>query len=193
MLIKKSLDILFLFFFFPFLIPLFLFISLILLLFQGRPLFFIQRRSGYKSHTFKLYKFRTMHNNTNLKDEERVTKLGRFLRRTKLDELPQFFNIIKGDLSIVGPRPLLPEYLNFYTSEQLIRFDVMPGITGWSQINYTNYSDWNKRLYHDIWYVKNRSILLDIKIVILTIKLLINLIIKNDKKYNSNFERLDKK
>ena len=131
--------------------PLLFFISIIILLSQGRPIFFKQIRPGYKGTPFNFYKFRTMTNEKNysgllLSDNERMTKIGSFLRKTSLDELPSIFNILKGDMNFVGPRPLLTEYLKLYNEEQKKRHDVKPGITGWAQINGRNSITWEKNL-----------------------------------------------
>ena len=154
--------------------PLLLFISIIILLSQGRPIFFKQIRPGYKGTPFSFYKFRTMSNEKNysgllLSDNERMTKIGSFLRKTSLDELPSIFNILKGDMNFVGPRPLLTEYLKLYNEEQKKRHDVKPGITGWAQINGRNSITWEQKFDYDIWYVENQSFLLDLKILFLTI------------------------
>jgi len=147
----------------------------ILLNFQiGSPVIFKQLRPGYKTVPFYIYKFRTMtdqrdENGELLPDEVRLTKLGKILRLYSLDELPQLFNVLKGDLSLVGPRPLLMEYLPLYTQEQARRHDVKPGITGWAQVNGRNAISWEEKLKLDIWYVDNQSFWLDIKILWLTL------------------------
>lgn len=153
-------------------------IALLIRLTMGSPVFFIQTRPGYKEKPFNLLKFRTMNNECDSKGNllpsaQRITKLGRFLRKTSLDELPQMFNVLKGDLSLVGPRPLLTEYLNEYSEEQRRRHDVKPGITGWAQLNGRNALSWEERFKMDIWYVDNRSMWLDIKIIIMTILMVI--------------------
>lgn len=140
----------------------------------GCPVLFIQNRTGYKGVNFKLYKFRTMDGNKNkfgqlLADDERLTKLGKFFRSTSLDELPELFNVIKGDMSLVGPRPLLPEYLPLYTKEQNQRHEVKPGITGWAQVNGRNAITWEEKFKLDVWYVDHQSFCLDLKILFLTI------------------------
>jgi len=139
----------------------------------GSPVMFRQERPGLKAKTFRLYKFRTMavkydENGELLSDEQRMTSLGHKLRRWSLDELPQLFNVIKGDISLVGPRPLLMEYLPLYTSEQARRHDVRPGITGWAQVNGRNAVDWDDRLAMDVWYVDHQSFWLDMKILVMT-------------------------
>lgn len=148
------------------------------LIFQGHPVFFTQSRGGYKNRKIKIYKFRTM-KKTKKKYNTSVTTYGKILRKLKIDEIPQILNILKGDISIVGPRPLHYEYKNLYKTKHKLRFKVMPGITGYSQI-YTNSSDsWKKRFELDIWYVKNRNFILDLKIIVLTIKkIVISIFIK---------------
>lgn len=136
----------------------------------GSPVLFTQKRPGYKGRLFTLYKFRTMNNKTDargnlLPDEQRLTKFGKFLRSTSLDELPELFNILKGDMSFVGPRPLLTEYLPLYSEQQKRRHDVKPGLTGWAQINGRNAITWQDKFKMDVWYVDNISFLLDIKII----------------------------
>lgn len=137
------------------------------------------RKAGVKRQTFYLYKFRSMTDERNdkghlLPDHIRLTSFGKFLRRYSLDELPQLINVIKGDLSLVGPRPLLMEYLPLYTPEQAKRHLVRPGITGWAQVNGRNALSWEEKFEHDVWYVNNRNMLLDLKILMLTIKKVIN-------------------
>ena len=139
------------------------------------PALFTQLRAGRDGKPFKLYKYRTMTNERDeqgelLPDEARLTQLGIWLRRTSLDELPQLWNVLKGDMSLVGPRPLLLEYVPLYNKEQRRRLDVPPGITGWAQINGRNAISWKQTFELDVWYVDNRSIVLDIKIILLTIK-----------------------
>lgn len=140
----------------------------------GSPVIFTQKRPGKNENIFKLYKFRSMtdkkdENGNLLPDDQRLTSFGRKLRSTSLDELPELFNIIKGDMSIVGPRPLLVEYLPFYKEEERKRHDVTPGLTGWAQINGRNASSWEEKFEKDIYYVNNLSFLLDFKIIILTV------------------------
>ena len=140
----------------------------------GSPLFFKQLRSGFQGRPFYIYKFRTMTNardqNQQLySDELRLTNFGKFLRRYSLDELPQLFNVLKGDMSFVGPRPLLVEYMSLYNEEQLRRFEVKPGITGWAQIKGRNTISWEEKFKLDVWYVDNRSLFLDSRIFFLTI------------------------
>lgn len=136
-------------------------------------IFFVQERIGYKNQPFKIIKFKTMRdlrdeNGNLLPDEQRLTRLGNFLRKTSLDELPQIINILKGEMRLVGPRPLLPEYLPLYSKNQLKRHQVKPGITGWAQINGRNLLTWKEKFELDVWYVENRSFWLDIRILWLT-------------------------
>jgi lipopolysaccharide/colanic/teichoic acid biosynthesis glycosyltransferase len=140
---------------------------------MGRPVLFRQVRPGLGGRPFQLVKFRTMRQAFDpsggpLGDAERLTRFGRWLRSTSLDELPQLWNVLKGDMSLVGPRPLLMEYLPLYSSEQARRHDVRPGITGWTQVNGRNALAWEDKFGLDVWYVDNRSFLLDLKIILLT-------------------------
>ena len=140
----------------------------------GSPVLFHQVRPGLKGKPFKMIKFRTMTNECDpdgnlLPDSQRLTSFGRFLRTTSLDELPELWNVIKGDMSLVGPRPLLMEYLPLYTEEQARRHDVRPGITGWAQVNGRNAISWEEKFKLDVWYVENQSFFLDVKILALTI------------------------
>ena len=140
----------------------------------GAPIFFRQVRPGKNGQKFVMFKFRTMtdeldENGNLLPDGRRLTKFGKFLRASSLDELPEFWNVLKGDMSIVGPRPLLVEYLPKYNSRQMRRHEVKPGITGWAQINGRNAINWKDRLEMDVWYVENHSMLLDLKILIMTV------------------------
>lgn len=140
----------------------------------GSPIFFQQQRPGLESKPFTIYKFRTMtdaqdaHGNL-LPDGERLTPFGRFLRSSSLDELPELWNVLKGEMSLVGPRPLLMQYLPLYTPEQMRRHDVRPGITGWAQINGRNALSWEEKFELDVWYVDNHTFWLDIKIILMTI------------------------
>jgi len=156
-----------------FLSPVLLIIAIAIYFHLGRPVFFVQQRPGYKGRPFSLIKFRTMKNLTDksgnqLPDEKRLTRLGKFLRSTSLDELPELFNVLKGDMSLVGPRPLLMEYLPLYSKEQARRHDVKPGITGWAQVNGRNALTWQERFMLDVWYVDHVSFWLDLKILFLT-------------------------
>lgn len=141
----------------------------------GRPVFFRQVRPGLHGKSFEMVKFRTMTSERGpdgqlLPDAVRLTPLGHFLRATSLDELPELWNVLKGDMSLVGPRPLLMEYLPLYTPEQARRHEVRPGITGWAQVNGRNAISWDQKFLLDVWYVDNRSLWLDIKILWLTVK-----------------------
>jgi sugar transferase EpsL len=140
----------------------------------GRPVLFRQQRPGLGGKAFTIVKFRTMRDATDasgnpLPDAQRITRLGRFLRRTSLDELPELVNILRGDMSLVGPRPLLLEYLPRYTDEQMRRHEVRPGITGWSQVNGRNALTWDEKFALDVWYVDHRSMRLDLQILLKTI------------------------
>ena len=157
------------------LFPVFLIIGIILLLDYKKSPFFFQIRPGKHGKLFKLIKFKTMNDKTDafgnlLPDAQRFTKTGRFLRKTSLDEIPQLINVIKADMSLVGPRPLLVEYLPLYNSFQARRHEVMPGITGWAQVNGRNAITWERKFEYDIWYVEHISFKTDIKILFLTIR-----------------------
>lgn len=137
--------------------------------------FFLQERPGRNGDIFRVVKFKTMTderdaNGNLLPDEKRLTKIGSFIRSTSIDELPQLINVLKGDMSLIGPRPLLPQYLQLYTKEQARRHNVRPGITGWAQVNGRNAISWTKKFELDVWYVDHCSFLLDLKILFLTIK-----------------------
>jgi len=141
---------------------------------MGYPVIFKQKRPGLNGKTFNFYKFRTMTNEKDengnlLADKDRLTSFGKFLRKTSLDELPSLWNVLKGDMSLVGPRPLLMEYLPLYSDKQMRRHEVKPGITGWAQINGRNAISWEEKFKLDIWYVDNQSFWFDIKIIFLTI------------------------
>ena len=141
---------------------------------MGRPILYRQMRPGLHERPFRVWKFRTMTEARDaeghlLPDGERLTALGRWLREWSLDELPQFVNVLKGDMSLVGPRPLLLRYLNRYTPRQRLRHDVKPGITGWAQVNGRNAADWDTRLEHDVWYAENVSLTIDCRILLLTV------------------------
>lgn len=154
--------------------PVVLVIALAIRASMGRPVLFRQVRPGLHGRLFCIYKFRTMTDARDaqgrlLPDGERLTLLGRFLRSTSLDELPQLWNVLRGEMSLVGPRPLLPEYLDRYTPEQARRHEVRPGITGWAQVNGRNATTWEERLRQDVWYVDNWSLWLDFKILWMTV------------------------
>ena len=161
-----------------FLSPLFFTVALLVRLFLGKPVLFRQERPGLNAKSFTLLKFRTMTYVRDVKgellpDAQRLTALGRFLRSTSLDELPELINVIRGEMSLVGPRPLLPQYLNRYTPEQMRRHEVKPGITGWAQIHGRNGLDWNQKFALDLWYVDHQSFWLDLSILAKTAKLVL--------------------
>lgn len=142
---------------------------------KGAGAFFTQERPGKSGKIFKVIKFKTMTDERDkdgnlLPDEKRLTKIGKFIRSTSIDELPQLINVLKGDMALIGPRPLLPQYLPLYTKEQARRHDVRPGITGWAQVNGRNAISWGKKFELDVWYVDHCSFLLDLKIILLTVK-----------------------
>ena len=142
---------------------------------RGAGAFFTQERPGQYGKIFKVIKFKTMtderdENGDLLPDEKRLTKIGKFIRSTSVDELPQLFNVLKGDMSLIGPRPLLPQYLPLYSKEQARRHEVRPGITGWAQVNGRNAISWTKKFELDVWYVDHCSFLLDLKIIFFTVK-----------------------
>lgn len=154
--------------------PFVVLIGILVRIFLGTPVFFRQTRPGYKGNPFSIYKFRTMtdaHGTDGalLPDSERLTRFGRFLRSVSLDELPELFNILRGEMSLVGPRPLLMEYLPRYSPEQMRRHDVMPGLTGWAQVNGRNAITWQDKFKLDVWYVDHWSFWLDIKILFLSL------------------------
>ena len=154
--------------------PLLLFIALMIRLKLGAPIFFVQKRPGKYGKVFSMVKFRTMlppslENNECLSDQDRLTSFGKKLRATSLDELPELWNVLKGEMSLVGPRPLLVEYLPLYSQEQRKRHNVLPGMTGWAQVNGRNSISWEDKFSLDLWYVENKSLWLDIKIIFLTI------------------------
>lgn len=160
---------------FIFLLPLFIFTLVILLFNNNGKAFFLQKRPGLYGKIFKIIKFKTMTdkrdiNNHLLPDSERLTSVGLFIRKTSLDEIPQLLNVIKGDMSLIGPRPLLPEYIPLYSQEQNKRHLVRPGITGWAQVNGRNAISWQSKFKLDVWYVQNLSFFLDLKILFLTFK-----------------------
>lgn len=155
--------------------PLFLVVFFALLINNHGKVFFLQKRPGKNEKIFKIIKFRTMNDKRDqegnlLPDKKRLTTVGEIVRKTSLDEIPQLINVIKGDMSLIGPRPLLPEYLPLYNEVQKRRHLVKPGITGWAQINGRNAVEWNKKFEFDVWYVQNVSLLLDLQIMFLTLK-----------------------
>lgn len=154
--------------------PLLALVALALLLNGSRPILFRQERAGLRGKVFKVFKFRTMRDafdeqGNPLPDEQRLTRLGQFLRAASLDELPELFNILRGEMSLVGPRPLMAKYLPLYSTEQMRRHDVLPGLTGWAQINGRNALTWEERFTLDLWYVDHWSLWLDLKILALTL------------------------
>lgn len=154
--------------------PLFILISIVVRVFLGSPVLFRQKRPGQHGAPFTLIKFRTMTHARNahgdlLPDEERLTAVGRFLRSTSLDELPELWNVLRGDMSLVGPRPLLMRYLNRYTTEQARRHEVRPGLTGWAQVNGRNELSWEEKFQLDLWYIHHYTFKLDLEIIALTI------------------------
>lgn len=174
MFIKRVFDILISTVLLFFLSPIMLIIYFLVKISLGTPVLFLQERVGKDNEVFKIIKFRTMKDvkdkyGDDLPDFDRVTRIGSFLRATSLDELPELINVIKGEMSLVGPRPLLKQYLSIYNDEQIRRHDVLPGITGLAQVNGRNSLTWNEKFELDVWYVDNRSFLLDLKILFLTI------------------------
>lgn len=153
-----------------FLSPVILFVCCFVRVFLGSPVFFCQKRPGLNGRSFVMYKFRSMLDVPGLSDADRLNRAGKLLRATSLDELPELWNVIKGDMSLVGPRPLLAEYLPLYSREQSRRHEVRPGITGWAQINGRNAISWEDKFALDVWYVDNQSLWLDLKILFLTVK-----------------------
>ena len=171
---KRFLDLIVSLVAFSLLLPLFIIVTgLLYVANQGKP-FFVQPRPGRNGRIFRLVKFKTMNDKKDaagnlLSDAERLTAVGRFIRKTSLDEIPQLINVIKGEMSLIGPRPLLVEYLPLYHSTQKRRHEVRPGITGWAQVNGRNAIGWKEKFELDVWYVDNMSFLLDCKIIILTL------------------------
>lgn len=154
--------------------PVLIIVAVMIRLRMGKPILFRQTRAGLHGKLFAIYKFRTMldlrdENGNLLPDEQRMTSFGRFLRSTSLDELPELLNVLRGEMSLVGPRPLVAEYLGRYTPEQARRHEVMPGITGWAVINGRNAISWDERFAMDVWYVDHWSLWLDFKIMVLTV------------------------
>ncbi len=172
---KKIFDLLLIFLSLPLILPIYLLTMLLVLTQLNFPILFRQPRTGLNGKIFNIYKFRTMNDDCDkdgilLPDALRLTKFGKFLRSTSLDELPSLWNVLKSDMSLVGPRPLLLEYLPLYSTQQARRHEVKPGITGWAQVNGRNAITWGEKFDLDVWYVDNQSIWLDIKILWLTVK-----------------------
>lgn len=174
--VKRILDFFIVFCVFLFIWPILLLITIFLYFAnKGAGVFFTQERPGKGGRIFKVIKFKTMTDERDvegnlLPDAERLTKIGRFVRSTSIDELPQLINVLKGDMALIGPRPLLPQYLPLYSKEQARRHEVRPGITGWAQVNGRNAISWTKKFELDVWYVDHCSFWLDVKIVFMTIK-----------------------
>ena len=172
---KRFFDLVVTFLLLPFVLLLCFIITLFIKIKLGSPVIFVQPRPGLNGNIFNMIKFRTMTNKCDingnlLPDSIRLTKFGQLLRLTSLDELPAFWNVIKGNMSLVGPRPLLVEYLPLYNDRQMRRHEVLPGITGWAQVNGRNSISWDEKFDLDLWYVDNQSIWLDLKILLLTVK-----------------------
>lgn len=172
---KRLMDVLAAFFGLLILSPIFIFVMIGLFFVNNGQPFFFQLRPGKNYEIFEIIKFKTMNdkkdaNGNLLPDKDRLTRIGSFVRKTSIDELPQLINVLKGEMSLVGPRPLLVEYLKLYNQEQRRRHEVRPGITGWAQVNGRNTISWDRKFEYDVYYVQNISFLLDIKIVFLTIK-----------------------
>ena len=173
---KRLLDFIITFFVLIILWPILLMITIgLYLVNKGSGVFFLQERPGEREKIFKVIKFRTMTTERDekgnlLPDERRLTKMGKLIRSTSIDELPQLINVLKGDMALIGPRPLLPQYLPLYSKEQARRHEVRPGITGWAQVNGRNAISWTKKFELDVWYVDHCSFLLDLKIIFLTVK-----------------------
>jgi sugar transferase EpsL len=173
--IKRVFDLFLVLLSLPLILLIYLLLMLLVLTKFNFPILFKQSRPGLNGKIFNIYKFRSMTNDCDkggifLPDELRLTKFGKFLRSTSLDELPSLWNVLKGDMSLVGPRPLLVEYLPLYSTKQARRHEVKPGITGWAQVNGRNAISWDEKFDLDVWYVDNQSIWLDIKILFMTIK-----------------------
>ena len=165
---KRAFDIVLVLLAAPLWLPLLAFTALAVLLVEGRPVFFVQTRAGLHGRPFRIVKFRSMRTGAG-SDAERLGRFGRFLRASSLDELPELLLVLTGKMSLVGPRPLPTRYIPRYTPEQMRRHEVRPGITGWAQVHGRNALEWESRFAHDVWYVDHRSLLLDVKILFLTI------------------------
>lgn len=173
--VKPIFDFFCAFFGFVLLFPIFLGVTFLLFIANSGNPFFLQLRPGKNGKIFKIIKFKTMNDRKDkegnlLSDSERLTKVGLFVRKTSLDEIPQLLNVIKGDMSIIGPRPLLPSYLEIYSEFENRRHEVKPGITGWAQVNGRNTISWDEKFEYDVWYVDHISVVLDLKILFMTIK-----------------------
>ncbi|MFZ4262397.1 sugar transferase [Sphingobacterium sp. HJSM2_6] len=173
--LKRLIDLLISLFGLVILSPIFIIICFLLFISNSGKVFFLQERPGYKEKIFKIIKFKTMNDKRDklghlLSDKERMSYLGSIIRKSSLDEIPQLINVIKGDMSLIGPRPLLIQYLTLYNDYQKRRHDVKPGITGWAQVNGRNAISWDSKFSLDVWYVENISFKLDLKILFLTIK-----------------------
>jgi undecaprenyl phosphate N,N'-diacetylbacillosamine 1-phosphate transferase len=193
---KRIFDLTLLFLISPLVLSILIIITILNFFINGRPIFFMQKRIGYLNKTFIIYKFRSMpknlDHNYNIKS---LSRWNKFLRSSSLDEIPEFYNILKGDMSFVGPRPLLTEYLNLYSKKNLRRHDVLPGITGLAQINGRNAISWKEKFFHDIEYIENNNIYIDLKIIFLTILKIFNYKYINSskdvsmEKFNENTEQ----
>ncbi|MBC7511678.1 MAG: sugar transferase [Ferruginibacter sp.] len=173
--IKRAIDFLFAFSVLLVLSPLLLIVAIMLWINNKGSVFFIQQRPGKNEKLFNVIKFKTMNDRRDihgnlLPDKVRLTGIGKFIRTTSMDELPQLINVLKGEMSLIGPRPLLPKYLPLYNEQQKKRHEVRPGITGWAQVNGRNTISWSKKFEYDIWYVNNYSFFVDFKIILLTVK-----------------------
>jgi lipopolysaccharide/colanic/teichoic acid biosynthesis glycosyltransferase len=176
---KRIVDVVLVFVTAPLWVVLIVLVALIVRLTTGTPVFFMQIRPGAAGKPFRIVKFRTMSDARGpdrklLPDAERLTRFGRFLRSTSIDELPELWNVLTGDMSLVGPRPLLMEYIPLYSREQLRRHEVRPGITGWAQVNGRNAIQWEEKFALDLWYVDHRSLALDLKILLMTVAIVVS-------------------
>jgi lipopolysaccharide/colanic/teichoic acid biosynthesis glycosyltransferase len=189
---KRLIDIIVSLFGFILLSPMFLLVMIGLFFANNGKPFFLQIRPGKDEKLFRIIKFKTMNdkkdNNGNLlSDSERLTSIGSFVRKTSLDEIPQLLNVLKGDMSLIGPRPLLVEYLALYNEEQKKRHNLRPGITGWAQVNGRNAISWQQKFEYDVWYIKNCKFAIDLKILFLTFKK----VLKSEGIYDANFQTVE--
>jgi undecaprenyl phosphate N,N'-diacetylbacillosamine 1-phosphate transferase len=189
---KRLIDIIVSLFGFILLSPMFLLVMIGLFFANNGKPFFLQIRPGKDEKLFRIIKFKTMNdkkdNNGNLlSDSERLTSIGSFVRKTSLDEIPQLLNVLKGDMSLIGPRPLLVEYLALYNEEQKKRHNLRPGITGWAQVNGRNAISWQQKFEYDVWYIKNCNFAIDLKILFLTFKK----VLKSEGIYDANFQTVE--